>query len=122
MFTLKLYGNKLVVFTQEDMRKYFIKENNVIHLGDYNDLANGLYIGAQLTRGDLFRKYSSLDYDLIDFALPVNENISGRGVWYYGSSVYANKSIFGHFIPDNYVFNQLAIFAHLENKYGRQKK
>ncbi len=100
-------------YSLNDLVKYGADQVNYIHLQDYSSNAADLFVSATMSRGKLW-KSSGLDQSLLDFAIPSFYDTNGRrGVWYYGDSAYAKKSISGHFIPDSHCFRRLAIFASL---------
>lgn len=88
MFQVKINDNSLTVATAQDLPGLYLKKDDLIHLGDYDSQANGLYI-CKMSRGDLYKKYSTLDYDLIDFGIPIEywgEAENSPMVMYYGEN------------------------------------
>lgn len=106
MFQVKINNNNLTVATAQDLPGLHLREDDLIHLGDYDSQANGLYI-CKMSRGDLYKKYSILDYDLIDFGIPIEyweEAENFPMVMYYGKET----NIFGCKMYDKDVLSLLA--------------
>ena len=104
MFEVKVHNAYLTVVNSEDIARLHLNSSDKLHLGDYDKVAEGLYISASLSRGDLYRKYSPYDYDQIDFGVPQGQyDPDNRCVWSYefnrhGSPLYDRdilKSIAG---------------------------
>ena len=106
MFNCKIFDNNLFVATEKEIASLpWRTMSDFIHLGDYDKIASGLYVDGHMSRGDLYRKYSGLDYDLIDFAIPNGiYDPSQRGVFYYGEG----SSIFGRIVYDESVWRTIA--------------
>jgi hypothetical protein len=105
MFKVTINGKSLTVANSQDLPGLFLKKDELIHLGDYDrNQPEGLYI-CSMTRGELY-KYSDLNYDLIDFGIPIEywkEAEKSPMVIYYGES-----GTFGSKVYDYDVICQLA--------------
>lgn len=106
MFNCKIFDNNLFVATEEEIASLpWRTMSDFIHLGDYDKIASGLYVDGHMSRGDLYKKYSGLDYDLIDFAVPQDlYNPDRRGVFYYGEG----STIFGRIVYDSDIWRTIA--------------
>ncbi len=106
MFNCKIFDNNLFVATEQEIASLpWRTMSDFIHLGDYDKIASGLYVDGHMSRGDLYKKYSGLDYDLIDFAVPQElYDPDRRGVFYYGDG----SAIFGRIVYDESIWRTIA--------------
>jgi hypothetical protein len=96
MYSIKFEKRALTVATIADLDKNpWIRRGELVHLGDWNRRAKGLYISASMTRGELY-EMAGFDVNKIDFAVPTGfHNPEKRSVWSY-----ERKSTFGEQVFD----------------------
>lgn len=102
LFSTFVNENPITVCQSSDLENLHLKENDLIHLGDYSEQVKGYYI-CSFTRGRLYADYSGLDYSEIDFGVPLGQyNPDNLCVWYYG------EKSFGEPVYDKDILKKLA--------------
>ena len=70
MYAIKFENEALIVGTGVDfMNDPYIRTNDTVHLGDWNESGTGLFISASLTRGELYA-LAGYNVSKIDFSVP----------------------------------------------------
>lgn len=102
LFSTFVHGESITVCEKSDLKKLYLQEDDLINLGDYcSDLAN--HFIAPFSRGELYRRFSGLDYSEIDFGVPLDQyNPDNLCVWYYG------EKSFGEPVYDKDILKKLA--------------